>query len=102
MLPPDDYTAALIERTERRYHRQPSWRPGTVVRSTRNGLAMIQMDGDINGEAVEMQVLIGEVAAGDRVMVVFDPPHGAYVAGRISRPRLDAAGYRCCPSESET
>jgi hypothetical protein len=59
--------------------RVPSLRPGTVTSVVG---PMVLVDGDES--PVEVPSLVGSVVVGWRVMVMFHPPAGAVIIGRIS------------------
>lgn len=42
-------------------------------------VALVQIDGDTGETWTGVKSLIGTVAAGDRVMVTFPPPHGIFL-----------------------
>lgn len=66
----------------------PRLMPGTVVGYASSGAsatASVIMDGDETGDAVELSVIVPvALEVGDRVMVMFDPPQGAYVVGTLN------------------
>lgn len=75
--------------------RLPLWKPATVVRvGLTETIAEVSIDDDPDitggGDDVEFGGVLGaqiiyptSLRAGDRVMVVFQPPHGALVVGRF-------------------
>lgn len=71
----------------------PRVRYGTVVgfiggHDTATPLATVAMDGDPPGATpATIPVVTGGVAPGDRVPVLYDPPHGAYVIGSTNAAR---------------
>lgn len=62
--------------------------PGTVLNydsSERSDRAVVRLDGDPEADAVEVSsILTDSLAAGQRVLVVFDPPQGGYIIGTVS------------------
>ena len=82
---------ALLEKLERD-RRSPSVMPATVVgldddpESTPVPLAHVTIDGNPPGRVNVVPIATaGKLAIGQRVLVHFDPPAGAYVIGTITR-----------------
>lgn len=71
---------AAIDRTP-----VPTLRPATVVSSS-NGIASVALDGDDG--SVLAEVLTPEPAEGDRVMILLQPPSGAFVVGFVGESRV--------------
>lgn len=61
--------------------RVPQFVPGTVTDGTDVRSVWVIIDGDT--DPVLAQSIIGPIAAGQRVMVCFNPPSGALVLGFI-------------------
>ena len=59
----------------------PTYRPGTFLAATTDGVASVQMDADPPGSPISAQILGIVPQVNDRVVVVFSPPHGAFVVG---------------------
>lgn len=78
--------AAAVERTA-----VPTLRPATVVAST-DGVVSVILDGD--DASVLAEALVPEPEADDRVMVLLQPPSGAFVVGYVgaSRERWGGGG----------
>lgn len=71
---------ATVDRAVARM-RVPSFRPATVLDASLSATPTVLVDGDTSGTVV--QSLEADLSVGMRVMVVFYPPSGALVVGRI-------------------
>lgn len=82
-------------------------KPGTFIQfatvvsvSTAEGsitYATVHMDGDPMTVTVTVAVLNGAaIGGGDRVAVIFDPPHGAYVMGSTGQASVPVARAGFC------
>jgi len=74
----------------------PFFRPGTMLGRTSDGVASVQMDADPTGSPIDVQIIGVIPLVGDRVVVVFSPPHGAFIIGIQggSANAAEAATYR--------
>jgi len=62
---------------------RPTMRAGTVQQPVAgDGTMSVLVDGDTVASTVEF-VAASTITTGDRVMVMFFPPHGAFVMGRV-------------------
>jgi hypothetical protein len=74
----------IVQTVEARGVQTPSLLPATVVGfETGASVVSLAMDGDPADSIVEALPLFSDFSNGDRVMVMFDPPQGVYVVGRI-------------------
>jgi hypothetical protein len=76
---------AIVQAVDDRSAAQPLLLPGTVASVFGSGRLEVAMDGDPEDTAIEVTGLFADVAPGDRVMVMFDPPRGVYAVGLIGR-----------------
>lgn len=60
------------------------FRPATVLDTSSDGtLAEVALDADLEGTPVGVQIIYPTgIFPGDRVLIMFDSPHGAYLIGR--------------------
>lgn len=102
-LEPNELELIVREVMTKTAREQPS---GTVASATvtdvgtsasfRGSWATVTLDEDPSGEARQVAVAVGNaLAAGDRVLVLFDPPHGGYIIGVI-----DGGSAVCLPMAS--
>lgn len=74
----------LVQAISRRSEATSKFLPATVASlDAINSLVNVKMDGDEFGAEVQLRSLVAGLRPGDRVMVMFDPPHGGYVIGRF-------------------
>jgi hypothetical protein len=74
----------LVQALGDRPNVRPRVQPATVVETNfAAGTAVLHMDGDPLGSIVEVNALVAGFQQNDRVMVLFDPPRGAYIVGVI-------------------
>jgi hypothetical protein len=76
---------AIVQAVDDRSAAQPLLLPGTVASVFGSGRLEVAMDGDPEDTAIEVTGLFADVAPGDRVMVMFDPPRGVYAVGLVGR-----------------
>lgn len=74
---------AVVEKVQREVP-GAKFRPGTIVDpNTGHGIATVRLFGDPPDTSVEVTNALGiPVGAGDGVIIVFDPPQGAYILGK--------------------
>jgi hypothetical protein len=84
-----DEVRALVQAMRERDAPIPKMLPG-VVKALSPGVAEVVLDSDPDGVVLSAALLISDVAVGDRVMVMFEPPRGVYVTDVINQVR--AAG----------
>jgi len=84
-----DEIRQLVQGLRDRQSATPTMLPGWVD-SVGPGTANVILDSGPEGVIVPATRLVADVAVGDRVMVMFDPPRGAYVTDVIGQVR--AAG----------
>ena len=75
----------LVQAMEERKDASSPLLPGTVADSLGEGILLVSMDGDPENTEIEVVSFIPGVSEGDRVMVLFDPPRGAYAIGLLGR-----------------
>lgn len=82
-----DEARALMAAVANRAQPKPQLFPATV--QGRNGsVCQVLVDGDPAGGSIECETLLPDVSYGERVMVMFDPPRGVYVVGRVRQPSV--------------
>lgn len=82
---------------------QPLALPGTVQSYT-DGVAQVDIDGDLGTGARAARSQIGPLVAGDRVMVQFRPPRGVFVIERYAgfSPAIDTAAVATTESTASS
>lgn len=75
----------LVQAMEERKDASSPLLPGTVADSLGEGILLVSMDGDPENTEIEVVSFVPGISEGDRVMVLFDPPRGAYAVGIINR-----------------
>lgn len=80
-----DDVRTIVQAVDDRTPRQPLLLPGSVGQVGADGLLEVVMDSDPEGSSIEARSLFADVAEGDRVMVLFDPPRGVYAVGLVAR-----------------
>lgn len=70
--------------------------PGRVVNApTTPGVVSVQIAGDPDGSSRDITNLIHDsLGSNDVIMVLFDPPEGAYAIARVDAPLVDSATLR--------
>jgi hypothetical protein len=51
---------------------------------------VVHIDGDPPDHSIEVQSLVGAVQPGQRVQILFDPPRGAFIVGRLGESEVPA------------
>ncbi len=80
-----DDVRTLIQAVDERSAPTAGLLPGTVGAVYGAGRLDVAMDGDPEDTTIQATSLFADVAPGDRVMVMFDPPRGVYAVGLIGR-----------------
>lgn len=98
-----DDVAGLVRATVDKIRREypgAKLQPATVIQFTRidgEATATVKFDGDGNDNPIQVtSILVADCVPGDRVMVLFDPPQGAYIIGVLSFSQPELAGGCCC------
>lgn len=82
-----DLTQAIVEKVLGKITANgPQWIPGTIQAfDPGSGLAQVKVDGDPADQFTPVQSIVGaNLVPGERVIVLFVPPHGAFIAGRVA------------------
>lgn len=80
-----DDVRMIVQAVDGRDRPSPLLLPGSVGQVGSGGVIEVVMDSDDEGSSIEARSLFADVAPGDRVMVLFDPPRGVYAVGLIGR-----------------
>jgi len=87
---------SVVGKVSRELPQMQQW-PATVLSydedtALAGGIAIVHVDGDPPDTTTSVTSVLGrKLSPGDRVLLVFDPPHGAYVAGFAGKPQVPAA-----------
>lgn len=92
-----DLVRATVDKVRREYP-GAKLQPATVIQFTRvsgAATATVRFDGDPPESSIEVtSILTADCSPGDRVMVMFDPPQGAYIIGVLAFNQPEGGG--CC------